>query len=342
MDTAIECRDVSLAQRHWGAPVNEAWPWVPSVASKPRNKLFLLAIGLFVLLSTTTYANANECEDQELSWIFCSGFEEGNFNLWDDYDGNPPSVNQIAENPGPFEISGNHVARLVVPPGSGVTDLVKVLPEEHSKIFARWYIQFEPGFDFSTPSHVGGGIHAGARSYLGRSDYRPTGQDWFSGWFETDSEGRPYIYTYYPGMYMDCVDPNGSCWGDHFPCMIDQGTQYCTKPEHQPSVYPRPVTDGQWYCVELMMDGGVPTTSPVNASGEISLWIDGMEIGSWVGLWLRSSPDIKNSIFWLNVFFHGEHNESGVLYDNVVVSTERVGCHGAAAPPRPPSDIRVD
>lgn len=30
-----------------------------------------------------------ECADAPTARVFCSGFEEGNFQLWDDWDGNP-------------------------------------------------------------------------------------------------------------------------------------------------------------------------------------------------------------------------------------------------------------
>ena len=172
----------------------------------------------------------DECADAPAEWVFCSSFEEGSFDIWDDYDGNPPETNALIDDPGPFGLAGNHAARLRVPAGRGGADLIKVLPESHTRLYARWFMKWEPGYDFSSANH-GSGLHAGRRDLLARSGFRPNGDDWYAAWVEPITDGpRLNIYTYYPGMYMDCADPSGSCWGDHFPCMADEGRTYCTRP----------------------------------------------------------------------------------------------------------------
>jgi hypothetical protein len=267
----------------------------------------------------------DECASPAADWIFCSGFEEGNKSVWDDYDGNPDTTNLIMDDPGPNDLAGNHAMRLRVPAGRGGADLVKVLPE-NDKLYARWYIKYETGFDFSAPNH-GGGLHAGSRDWLGHSDTRPNGSDWFTGWVEHTTDQRVYnVYSYYRGMYMDCADPNGSCWGDHFPCMADQGQVYCTRAEHRPGVVPPVLVENRWYCVELMMDGGAASADGTDATGTLDFWVDGAEIGPWTSLWYRTTPDLKLDILWLNLFHHGDHSVAGVFYDNVVVSRTRVGC----------------
>jgi hypothetical protein len=268
----------------------------------------------------------NECATTQPPWVFCSSFEEGSKAIWDDYDGNPDTTNLLMADPGPFNLSGNHVMRFRVPPGRGGADLVKVLASQHDKLYARWYIKWEKGYDFTAPNH-GGGLHAGDRDYLGRSDYRPTGADWFSAWVEPLPDNRRLnLYVYYRGMYMDCADPQGSCWGDHFPCMVDQGQTYCTKPEHRPTVLPPQLEDDRWYCVELMVDAGPAASSAAQAAGVLDFWVDGQEIGPWTNLWFRSDASLQLGILWLNLFHHQEHSVEGVMYDNVVVSTSRVGC----------------
>ncbi len=71
--------------------------------------------------------------------VFCSGFEEGSFSIWDDFDGNPAPGNTLVSDPGPFNQTGNRVARLLPPSGRGGVDLVKVLPRQENKLYARWY-----------------------------------------------------------------------------------------------------------------------------------------------------------------------------------------------------------
>ena len=267
-----------------------------------------------------------ECDALGDAVVFCSDFEEGDLSIWDDYDGNPAETNALVEDEGPFALAGNHVGRLRVPAGRGGADFVKVLPTTHDRLYARWYILYEEGFDFDAPNH-GGGLHAGSRDFLGRSDFQPQGDDWFSSWVEYQTSDPRFIaYTYYRGMYMDCADPAGACWGDHFPCMIDEGENYCEQPQHRETVVPPAIEAGQWYCVEMMMDAGTPSTDGSVADGQLDVWVDGVEIGPWTDLWLRTSAELQLSMLWLSLFHHEEHSVEGVMYDHVVVSTERVGC----------------
>lgn len=272
-------------------------------------------------------AMVDECASPDTNWVFCSSFEEGNLDVWDDYDGNPAEWNQLIENPGPFGLSDNHVMRLRVPPGRGGTDLVKALPSGHDRLYARWYIQYEPGFDLNARNH-GGGLFAGDRSLLGRSGNRPTGADWYTAWLEhSTSRHVMYSYTYYAGMYQDCVDPAGSCWGDSLPCV--SGGAYCERPQHLPRGELTVIETGRWYCIELLLDGGTPTPSEAGANGTINWWMDGAPAGPFDDLWLRSNADLDVSFLWLSLFHHAEHSDEGVMYDHVVVSTERIGCLSA-------------
>ncbi len=275
---------------------------------------------------TDVPTDPNVCDDVPGEYVFCSGFEEGNKDIWDDYDNNPDDTNTLMADPGPFDLPGNHVMRLRVPPGRGGADLVKVLPSTYDKLYARWYVLYEPGFDFSAPNH-GGGLHAGDRNLLGRSDYRPQGDDWFCGWLEHDTSTHThYVYAYRRGMYMDCADPNGSCWGDHFPCTVDEGDVYCERTEHRETVMPPALQTNQWYCLEMMIDGGDAVSSDAAANGVLNFWIDGQEIGPWDDIWWRTTEDLKIGMLWLSLFHHGEHSVEGLYLDNVAASTERIGC----------------
>ena len=279
-------------------------------------------------ISTTRAPSAATCASAPDAWVFCSGFEEGNKAVWDDYDGNPDSENQIIANSGPLAAANNHAMRLRVPAGRGGSDLVKVLPATYDRLYTRWYILYEPGFNFGAPNH-GGGLHAGDRDYLGRSGIRPNGDDYFGAWvdYRTQSPHTPFFYTYYRGMYQDCVDPNGSCWGDSLPCLYDDGGTFCTNPAHRPTQPLVNLQSGVWYCVETYVDAGTPSSNGGGATGAMALWVNGQSLGSWDHLWLRTTPSVRLSLLWLSLFHHDDaHSVAGVLYDDVVVSTERVGC----------------
>jgi hypothetical protein len=272
--------------------------------------------------------------------VFCSGFEEGNFSIFDDYDGNPSPWNTLRADPGPFNLPDNHIARFRVEAGNNATDLVKILSAPQDKIYMRWYQRWEPGYDLTALNH-GGGPHAGDRNLMGRSGNRPTGADWFSAWLEPVN-GRLSLYTYYRGMYQDCVDPNGQCWGDRFPCFLDEGS-YCEKPAHRETVMPPLVQTNKWYCLEVMMDGGTPSSTDAQANGSMNLWIDGTEYGPFNNLWFRTTPNLKISVVALSVFHHGAHSVEGTEYDNLVVSKTRIGCvAGTTVRPNPPTDVRTN
>ena len=257
--------------------------------------------------------------------VFCTNFEEADWrSVWDDYDGNPDHTNKLIENPGPFNIKGNHVINLRVPDGESAADMVKVLPQQYEKLFVRWYQYWTPGYNFTQGSH-GSGLYAGERWNLGKSGYKPNGEDFVYTLFEPSSANndlaRPYLYTYYKGMYQDCADPNGSCWGDHFPCFI--GPTYCTNAAHtvKGSKLPPPVVAGKWYKIEIMLDMGNAVTDENKANGILNFWINDVEYGPWNKLWFRNSNDLKISILWMNLW-HPGGSTKGVYIDNIAVSTQ--------------------
>jgi hypothetical protein len=87
------------------------------------------------------------------------------------------------------------------------------------------------------------------------------------------------------------------------------------------------LTDDRWYCMELMVDSGDPTPSAAGANGHVTLWLDGAPQSDFGGLWFRSSASLQLTVLYLRLY-HADANHSlvGVYYDDVVVSTERVGC----------------
>jgi hypothetical protein len=298
----------------------------------------LAGLAQSVIVSPATAAPGPEAICNQATTIFCTGFEEGNFSLWNDYDGNPAPDNTNVAEAGPLNLADNHVTRMRVPPGRGGVDLTKVFSSTYDKLYVRYYQKWEPGYDFAGPNH-GGGLHAGDRNLMGHDSFRPTGADWFSAWLEP-MNGRLNLYVYYRGMYMDCTNPQGSCWGDHFPCFLDEGTGYCTKAAHREHTMPPQLVTDRWYCLEYMMDAGSPVSSDASANGALNLWIDGVEYGPFNNLWFRTTAALKLTVMSLGVFHHGDHPVAGIEFDNVVVSTQRIGCaNNTVKRPNPPTGV---
>jgi hypothetical protein len=281
-----------------------------------------------VLVAQTSCGGTSSCP----LGIFCTGFEEGTDSIWDDYAWDTTANTRMID-PGPCNNPGNTVMRLRIPPGRGGTDMIKVLPGNgYDKLYARWYQKFETGFDFAPLSHIGGGFHAGSRDLLGRSDIRPNGADTFNTRLEVYSgsnatlNGRAALYTYYRGMNQQCADPTSNCWGDYFPVPGQVVTpQYTTN---------------RWYCLEVMIDAGSPVSSQAQANGVQAFWIDGVQYGPWTNLWHRTTASLKMNIFLLQLFHHGSHSVAGIILDDVVVSTNRIGCHGGGTPSAP-TNLRI-
>lgn len=302
-----------------------------------------------LILSGTAVAASparNECASPPAGTVFCEDFESANpKSHFDDYDGNPDSENLVVTDAGPSGDSSNKSIRLRVAPGqSGGSDLVKALPTGYDKLYVRWYFKYESGFNFSAPMH-GGGLAAGDRNLLGRSGIRPNGSDYASFFVQHDPNAKPYAYSYYRGMYQDCSNPNGSCWGDSLPCVYDSGGFYCTKPAHKPTVALPALKANQWYCVEEMIDLGTPNTTGQNPNGRFTLRVDDALLADIGDLWLRTSSALKVQLLLLSLFHHdGTHSTAGELIDNVVVSTQPVGCGSGGSVPTPlspPTDLRV-
>jgi len=321
-----------------------SFTWDPTTVANGTHTIFarasdaagntgLTSVAVNVSVSASpTSVRRDECANPPSGTVFCEDFEGTTPKAhFDDYDENPDSENLIVTDSGPASDAVNKAIRLRVPDGqSGASDLVKVLPASYDKLYARWYFKYEPGFNFDARNH-GGGLWAGDRNYIGQSGNRPNGDD-FAGFSVQYLENisNPYAYSYYRGMYQDCSDPSGGCYGDSFPCVYDSGAAYCTKPQDRPTVTMPTLASGQWYCYEQMVDMGTASTDGVGATGRLTQWVNGNVIGDNTNLWLRTTANLKLQNLWLSLYHHdSSHSVVGELIDNVVVSTQRIGCGGA-------------
>lgn len=285
-------------------------------------KKFTLFLFCFSFLSASFFKVQSQQNNPAV--IFYTGFEEGNKDIWDDWDGNPDTENKIISDPGPFNDPGNHVIKLFVPPGQGGgSDLVKVLPSQHDSLYVQWYIKYEAGFNLNARNH-GSGLWAGSRNHIGSSDNRPMGNDFASFQLEHCPDLHIfYIYSYSRGMYMDCRNPRGACWGDAFPCTADSGKVYCTKVQHRPPPMPPVVETGKWYRFDMFVYMGTPSSDGSVRDGVLAFWIDGVPYGRWTDLWLRTSSELKLANLWMSLYHHdGSHSVEGVLYDEIRISKD--------------------
>jgi len=258
------------------------------------------------------------CADAPDAWVFCNDFENG-LGTWDDSDGNPPSTNAIVTEDG-----GNHAMLLRAGDAGFGGDVVKVLPALDA-MYARWRFQWQDGFDFAIAT-TAGTVNSGGRNHLGDVGHRPTGGDFFSAQLGAVFEPTQQLQLYDPGLYQDCPPAPGTCNADALPCTADEGATYCTVAVQRATMPLPTVVTGRWYCLELEVSAGAPTASGVGASGAVDYWVDGVEQGPWSGIWFRSSADLAPNVLWLRMLYDSGPRLPGVLVDDVVVSTARIGC----------------
>ncbi len=87
-------------------------------------------------------------------------------------------------------------------------------------------------------------------------------------------------------------------------------------------------SSGKWYCVECR----VKLNTPGKSDGVLEFWIDGVfQAGSydlnWHGTW-NNDPDnmMINAIFFENYWNDGSPVQQERYFDNIVISTRRIGC----------------
>lgn len=292
----------------------------------------------------------NECANPPAGTFWCEDFEGSNWRNGNGWAGSKLSNTSYVTDPidtGPSQDGSNRVVQLNVP--GGLRDGVQIYTTfpPTNKVWARWYQKYNNNWNFSDNPH-GSGIDAGDTNFDFNSGNRPdgvTGQATF--WTEYYAPtGKMHTYSYYHGMYQDCPS-QGSCYGDSFPCVMDGdgAVNYCKKDWDRPvgglATVPTPVAN-HWYCVEQYVDVGDPISDSQAAAGlangEFRSYIDGALISQANNLHIRTSSSFAAPTeLMLQIFFgQANHNTAGMMFDNIVLSTRRIGCGTTTPDVTPP------
>lgn len=98
----------------------------------------------------------------------------------------------------------------------------------------------------------------------------------------------------------------------------------------------RYLTGDQWYCVEF----SITPNTPGSSDGALSVWLDGVLYMQHSNQNLKNTGDPVNRGPWLSHYYGGDpcgtHPQQQIWYDQLVVSTSRIGCMDApvSEPPR--------
>lgn len=241
--------------------------------------------------------------------IFCDGFESGTLGLWQ--DGVDSSRHRVTAADSDV-VSGQRSLEVVYPAGADGGWMTRWFMPGYDHVFARIYVKVQPGW------RCGGNCTKLIAFYANRVDdrwsgfgkagIRPTGQDYFyaglatSNWHRQPDPGEVIFYSYHPEMRQA---KDGQFWGNF---------SYQDDPREA-------LRPGRWYCVEFE----VQANSPGQHDGYQNMWIDGVRKGRVSGIRWRDSSDIRINAFQLT--FSGSVPVTQRMWmDDVVVSTERIGC----------------
>ena len=149
--------------------------------------------------------------------------------------------------------------------------------------------------------------------------------------FKKDTH-ETFFYTYYPSMNCDSgsscanyADPQAICDGcakKDMPCT--NGLECCWGNHFAPDT-PVALPVGKWFCLEMMMrpnDVG-------QSNGEMAYWIDGTLGHRTNGMRWREVDTLQLNMVRLQHYITTEDAKgfsNKIWFDDVVVSTERIGC----------------
>lgn len=240
--------------------------------------------------------------------LFFGGFESQPWSqAWGMAWGPEPAGNASLVT-GPEALDG-HSLRVKYPQGafSGggglqfLSDFSKLSIAPQESLYLRYYLRFDPGFDF-----VKGGKLPGLAGGAGNTGgHKPNGKDGWSARIMWRADGKIVQYVYYPDQATE--------YGDDF--VWDEGG--C----------PRYFRPGRWYCVETY----VQLNTPGRKDGIIRSWLNGEKALEVTDLRFRDVPEIKIDKLEFETFFGGGDaswatpRDQYSEFDNLVMAKNYIG-----------------
>ncbi len=295
------------------------------------------------------------CDNPAPEWLLCDGFEKGGGDLTTWLAGSDFQSGHGIDDPGRVRIvadqvhSGSYAVHMPAEAGSGYQggDLYWRKcqgSQEHpcalasyDQLYFRTWIRFAEDHRYAHHFLSIGGSQPEEENYwsLGAAGCLPNGTKKIGTAVDfLENSHESFFYTYYPDMHCNpnchsymgddavrelcedcaeiglptCDDQEQCCWGDEFE--PDTATSF-------------PV--GEWFCFEMM----VRANTPNQYDGVMAYWING-ELGHRVEdmMWRRIPELALNRIslqHYIESWDAGGHSNK-VWFDDVVVSTERIGC----------------
>lgn len=301
---------------------------------------WLAAAAAVVLVPAGASATEPYCVDNP-AVIYCNDFEGGTL---DGLEVGPRAtwVSAQADGMHTYEGDGALLADFTPPYGAEAEFGARFAGVD--RVYARFYMRFDDSWD--APMHHFYAIHGDRPDDMwschGDAGCRPDGVRCLSGTtvdtrMVVDGElpGQPFFYTYHPEMNCDpgdsCAnyaDPQAICDGcadRGLPC--DDGLECCWGENLDIQDQTISLVADTWYAVETM----VAANTPGVADGEMTLWIDGVQIGHVAGIRWRDDPLLQLNHFIVWNYYPETEVAHRIWFDNLVISTEPVGVLGGSS-----------
>ncbi len=197
-----------------------------------------------------------------------------------------------------------------------LTDFSKLSIPPREALSLRYYVRFEPGFDFvkggKLPGLAGGDHNTGG--------HKPNGRDGWSARMMWRPDGKIVQYVYHP----------------------DQAGEYGEDFAWDYGGCPRYFVPGRWYCVETY----VRMNRPGKKDGVIRSWLNGEKALEVTDLRFRDRDSLKIDSLYFSTFFGGADaswappREEYADFDDFVLSDRYIGPDKAyRAPPEPTATV---
>ncbi len=293
---------------------------------------------------------AGECDNLDSAWLFCEDFEygAGDFDTW--FDSSDFLGGAGSDDRGRVTLSSVHAhsgswaAYMPADSTSGYQggsldwracdgeQKVGCSMRSFDQLFFRVWMRFAEDHRYVHHFLNVGGSQPDDYWYHGTAGCLPNGEMSMGTTVDfRKNNHESHFYTYFPEMkcdtncgdYMDvdkvcdeceekglptCEVYKQCCWGNHFEAAI-------------PFAFPV----GEWFCFEMMMHANTVG----NHDGSMAYWVNDTLIHREDGMMWRTSPTLALNRVRLQHYITTEDAQgfsNRVWFDDVVVSTERIGC----------------
>ena len=333
-----------------------------------RNATAIAAATVFVAgfsMGSLPTRAAGECDEPAAEWLACEDFEGGDAG-WSEWFSESPWVECLGcpggvNNPARIRLaneqnaahSGDWGLHMPADAEAGYQGAALTFRDcagakrpgcslnGHDELYFRTWVRLAPDHEYVHHFlSVAGTRPNGYWDSDGNAGCRPDGVRWAGTTLDFNRSRELMFYTYFPEMRCDF---GNYCSGDvarricegcaakNMPCSSRQeccwGNIFAPEP-------PIELARDTWVCLEI----GMRLNTPGESDGSMTFWVDGDPALQVDGMHWRDSADLQLNNAWLQHYIElGDASRSNqIWFDDVVVSTARIGCGSVPPTLEPP------